>query len=87
MPGALDKQLAVPLYHQLQGVLKTEIESGKWRPGEQIPTESRLAEDFGVSKITVRQALQELVDLGYIRREHGRGTFVSQRKFDEGLVN
>ncbi len=80
----LDRELPVPLYHQLQGVLKAEIESGRWGPGEQIPTESRLAQDFGVSKITVRQALQELVDLGYIRREHGRGTFVSQRKFDEG---
>lgn len=82
--GPLDRELPVPLYHQLQGVLKAEIESGKWGPGEQIPTESRLAEDFGISKITVRQALQELVDLGYIRREHGRGTFVSQRKFDRG---
>jgi GntR family transcriptional regulator len=82
--GPLDKDLPVPLYYQLQGVLKAEIESGKWRPGEQIPTESQLVERFGVSKITVRQALQELVDLGYIRREHGRGTFVSQRKFDEG---
>lgn len=84
MAGPLDKDLPVPLYHQLQAVLKAEIESGKWRPGEQIPTESQLAEDFRVSKITVRQALQELVDLGYIHREHGRGTFVALRKFDEG---
>ena len=84
MAGQLDKDLPVPLYHQLQGVLKAEIESGRWRPGQQIPTESQLVEDFGVSKITVRQALQGLVDLGYIRREHGRGTFVSKRKFDEG---
>jgi GntR family transcriptional regulator len=84
MAGPLDKDLPVPLYHQLQTVLKAEIESGRWRPGEQIPTESQLVENFGVSKITVRQALQNLVDLGYIRREHGRGTFVSKRKFDEG---
>lgn len=84
MAGPLDKDLPVPLYHQLEEVLKAEIESGRWRPGEQIPTESQLVENFGVSKITVRQALQGLVDLGYIRREHGRGTFVSKRKFDEG---
>jgi len=84
MAGPLDKDLPVPLYHQLEAVLKAEIESGRWRPGEQIPTESQLGENFGVSKITVRQALQGLVDLGYIRREHGRGTFVSKRKFDEG---
>ena len=84
MAGPLDKDLAVPLYHQLEEVLKAEIESGRWRPGEQIPTESQLVDNFGVSKITVRQALQGLVDLGYIRREHGRGTFVSKRKFDEG---
>jgi GntR family transcriptional regulator len=82
--GALDKELAVPLYHQLQAVLKAEIDSRKWQPDEQLPNEAKLAERFGVSKITVRQALQELADLGYIRREHGRGTFVARRKFDEG---
>jgi len=82
--GLLDKDLPVPLYHQLQCVLQAEIESGKWRPDEQIPTESKLAERFGISKITVRQALQALADLGYIRREQGRGTFVARRKFDEG---
>jgi GntR family transcriptional regulator len=82
--GLLDKDLPAPLYHQLQCVLQAEIESGKWRPGEQIPTETKLAERFGVSKITVRQALQALADRGYIRREQGRGTFVAHRKFDEG---
>jgi GntR family transcriptional regulator len=84
MAGALDKGLAVPLYHQLQSVLKAEIESRKWRADEQLPNETKIAERFGVSKITVRQALQKLSELGYIRREHGRGTFVAQRKFDEG---
>jgi GntR family transcriptional regulator len=74
----------MPLYHQLQAVLKAEIESRKWLPGEQLPNEASLAQRFGVSKITVRQALQELANLGYIRREHGRGTFVERRKFDEG---
>jgi len=82
--GALDRDLPLPLYHQLQGVLKAEIESGKWRPDEQLPNEAKLAEHYGVSKITVRQALQELAELGYIRREHGRGTFIARLKFDEG---
>ena len=82
--GFLDRDLPVPLYHQLQAVLKAELESGKWRPDEQLPNETKLAELYQVSKITVRQALQELAELGYIRREHGRGTFVERRKFDEG---
>jgi GntR family transcriptional regulator len=84
MPGPLDKDLPVPLYHQLQEVLKAEIESRKWRADEQLPNETKIAERFGVSKITVRQALQKLSEQGYIRREHGRGTFVARRKFDEG---
>src|SRR6266851_8597312 len=84
MPGGLDKGIPVPLYHQLHAVLKAEIESRRWRADEQLPNETKLAERFGVSKITVRQALQKLAEQGYIRREQGRGTFVAKRKFDEG---
>jgi GntR family transcriptional regulator, N-acetylglucosamine utilization regulator len=82
--GVLDKHLPAPLYHQLQCLLKAEIESGKWPPDGQLPTELELAKRFGISKITVRQALQALAGLGYIRRQQGRGTFVVWRKFDEG---
>lgn len=84
MRGALDKDLPVPLYHQLQTVLKAEIELRRWKADEQLPNETKLAERSGVSKITVRQALQKLAELGYIRREQGKGTFVARRKFDEG---
>jgi len=82
--GVLDKNLAIPLYHQLQNVLKAEIETGRLSPDERLPSEQELGERFRVSKITVRQALTELAQLGYIRREQGRGTFVARRKFDEG---
>ena len=82
--GLLDKDLPTPLYHQLQSVLQAEIESGRWRWEERLPSEQEIAERFGVSKITVRQALQGMAQLGYIRREQGRGTFVARRKFDEG---
>lgn len=80
----LDRGLPVPLYHQLRSILLADIESGKLQSGQQLPTEAKLAEQFGVSKITVRQALEELAQLGYIRREQGRGTFVSARKLGLG---
>jgi GntR family transcriptional regulator len=80
----LDKSLPAPLYHQLKCALMEAIELGEWKIGEQLPNEGKLAESFGVSKITVRQALQELADLGYVRREQGRGTFVSKPKVDQG---
>jgi GntR family transcriptional regulator len=79
-----DRDLPIPLYHQLKTVLMDSIDSGQWQAGQQLPTEEKLAENFGVSKITVRQALRDLADLGYVRRERGRGTFVSKPKFDQG---
>ena len=82
--GSVNKDLPIPLYHQLKDSLLKAIEAGKWKEDEQLPNETRLAEHYGVSKITVRQALQELASMGYIRREQGRGTFVSQPKFVEG---
>ncbi len=81
---AVDKSLPVPLYHQIKCALQDAIELGEWQLDQQLPNENQLAENFGVSKITIRQALQELADLGYIRRERGRGTFVSRPKFDHG---
>jgi GntR family transcriptional regulator len=80
----LNKDLPIPLYYQLKMGLMKSIESGELQAGEQLPNELQLAEQFGISKITVRQALQGLAELGYIRREHGRGTFVCKLKVDQG---
>lgn len=70
----------IPLYYQLENVLREKIASGKFEAGERLPTESELIEQYGVSRITVRQALQALTDEGLIERQQGRGTFVANRK-------
>jgi len=80
----LKRDTLVPLYHQLKTTLLRDIESGCWRPGERLPTEDELIARFQVSKITVRHALNELTQLGYIRREQGRGTFVQGPPLEEG---
>lgn len=80
----LRRNLPVPLYHQLKTAIQQEIEAGRWKPGEQLPTENDLIARYRVSKITVRQALRELATLGYIRREQGRGTFVQRLPLEEG---
>jgi GntR family transcriptional regulator len=67
----------VPLYYQLRTILRETILSGRYGAGEQIPTEVQLVQDYGVSRITVRQSLGMLEEEGLIRREVGRGTFVS----------
>ena len=74
----------MPLYHQLKASILRDIDAGRWRPGEQLPTEDALMARFSVSKITVRQALRDLAQLGYIRREQGRGTFVQGPPLEEG---
>jgi GntR family transcriptional regulator len=70
------------LYYQLQEVLKEQIESAKWRPGDVLPSEPELARAFGVSRVVVRQALAILEDDHQIVRIRGRGTFVAQPKLD-----
>jgi GntR family transcriptional regulator len=80
----LKRGAAVPLYHQLKASIMRDIDAGRWRPGDQLPTEDALMARFRVSKITVRQALRDLAQLGYIRREQGRGTFVQGPFLEEG---
>lgn len=75
----LDPDSAMPLYHQLKDALRRQIEAGTWRPHQAIPPERSLIDRFGVSRITVRQALSDLVGEGLLYRERGRGTFVAAR--------
>jgi len=80
----LNRDAAVPLYHQLKTAILRDIEAGRWKPGDRLPTEDELIARFHVSKITVRQALRELSQMGYVRREQGRGTFVQRPPLEEG---
>jgi len=62
----------------LETDLRDRILSGEWAPGTQIPTEEQLGDVYGVSRITIRQAVRNLVDRGYLERGQGRGTFVRE---------
>ncbi|HEX3691433.1 MAG TPA: GntR family transcriptional regulator [Solirubrobacteraceae bacterium] len=81
-PALLDRTSFVPLYYQLQEVLKERIESGRWQPGDVMPSEPEFARSFGVSRVVVRQALAILEDDRQIVRIKGRGTFVAETKLD-----
>lgn len=70
---------SVPLYHQLKATMLSDIQNEKWRVGQKIPSEASLSKEMGVSRITVRQAIGELVSLGYLVRHQGKGTFVAKR--------
>jgi GntR family transcriptional regulator len=86
MKPKLDKNLPIPLYYQLMQVLIEQIESGEMKPGDSFFSERELAEHFGISRMTVRQALQRLVDEGRIVREQGRGSFVAEPKINQRLM-
>lgn len=73
----LDPGSRLPLYFQLETELRRAIESGTWAAHEAIPPERELIAQYGVSRITVRQALSNLVGEGLLYRKHGKGTFVA----------
>lgn len=66
------------LYLQLTRILLNQIRSGQWENGCQIPIEEELCLEYGVSKITVRQAIKNLVGEGYLKKIQGKGTFVTE---------
>lgn len=66
------------LYVQVANVIRQRIRSGVWAPGAQIPTLEELEKEFGVARVTLRQALSLIESEGLIWRQRGRGTFVSQ---------
>jgi GntR family transcriptional regulator len=80
----LSKDLPIPLYYQLKTLLLERIRTGEMKPNDRLPAEDELAATHGVSKATVRQALNELAVAGVLRREQGRGTFVAEPKMAQG---
>jgi GntR family transcriptional regulator len=68
-----------PLYRQVKQLLLQRVVSGGWKPGESLPSEAKLAEEFNVSQGTVRKALEEMAAEHVVVRHQGKGTFVTAR--------
>lgn len=76
----------VPLYTQIRELLRTRILEGAYKSHQQMPSESEMVSAFGVSRITIRQALNDLQKEGLIFKIHGKGTFVSKPKAVQNLM-
>ncbi|MDK2878891.1 MAG: GntR family transcriptional regulator, N-acetylglucosamine utilization regulator [Thermoanaerobacteraceae bacterium] len=84
----LDKKSPIPVYFQLKKIIKEDIEKRNLKPGDPLPSEREYCENFGISRMTVRQALKELESEGIIVRERGRGSFVAIPRIEqEGLMS
>ncbi len=90
----LDETAFTPLYLQAEAMLKEMIEGVKYSPGEQIPSERELSEMLGISRMTARRAIENLIKHGLLERRSTQGTFVRQpevmrmvgREFSLGLT-
>lgn len=81
----IDKNSSVPIYAQLEEYIKKKIKEGVYLPGGSLPTERELTELFGVSRMTVRQAVTNLVHQGVLYKTHGKGAFVSKEVIEKKL--
>jgi GntR family transcriptional regulator len=83
--SVLQKHADLPMYQQLQNLIREDIASGNWQAGQAIPSEQTLVQQFGIARMTVRQALDGLIREGLLRRERGRGTFVAHKWVEREL--
>ena len=83
----LDTSSPTPLYQQLQDLLRQEISSKVRKPGDRLPSEHELCHRFGITRPTVRQALEGLVREGLVRKHRGRGAFVTEPPPPVGLFS
>ena len=80
MRSQLDGSSSAPLYQQVLDLIKSDIERGTYPIDSQIPTELELSKMYGVGRVTVRRAIEELAGEGYLTKRQGRGTFVTATK-------
>lgn len=82
-PYDLDPQSPVPLYVQLKNALLKLIRSGSLKPHERLPSERELGEEYGISRMTARQALQALIREGLLYTRVGKGTYVGEVRLEQ----
>lgn len=80
MSNALDDAASAPYYIQIVGNIRYDIDSGKLREGDKLPSEKQLCDLYHVSRVTVRHALDELAEAGYLEKRRGKGTFVKSSR-------
>lgn len=81
----LDRRSPLPKYHQMKEILKSWISSGRYSPQDRFPSERELEAHFKVSRMTIRRAVTELVEEGYLYREQGRGCFIACPRMEHEL--
>lgn len=81
----INKTSPIPIYSQLEQVVKELMKKKQLNPGDLIPSEREFAEKYQVSRMTVRQAINNLTSDGYLQRKRGKGTFVALKKFEQSL--
>jgi GntR family transcriptional regulator len=79
------RPIALTLHRQLRDLIVARIESGEWSPGTYLPSETRLADDYGVAVGTLRKALLDLAAEGVVQRRQGKGTVVASHDSDQVL--
>ena len=76
----IDRSSPVPIYYQVKTHLWNRIKSKEWGLHQKLPTETELAQYYGISRITLRQAVAELEDEGLLIKKRGQGTFINEKK-------
>jgi len=79
---SINKNIPIPLYYQLKTAICSQINSNNLQPDDSLPTELEITDALGISRSTVRQAIIELVNEGYLYREKGKGTFIAKPKIE-----
>ena len=77
--------MTTPIYLIIENDIKAAINNGSFKSGDLIPSENELKEKYNVSRMTVRQALNNLVNEGLLFRHQGKGTFVSNAKIEKSI--
>jgi GntR family transcriptional regulator, arabinose operon transcriptional repressor len=72
----INRNIDKPIYKQIEDVILTGIKNDEYKAGEIIPSERELSDKLNVSRYTIRKAIEELVNKGYLYRKQGNGTFV-----------